>query len=227
MPRAQRKIIPGTSHHITQPGNYRQKVFFRDEDRRFYLDLLSEFLPHYGVALEGYCLMDNHIHLIAIPHDQKGLSRAMQRIHSDYARGLHLRLRRMGHLWQARFHSVPLDDKHSWHALLYVERNPVRAGLVANCGEWRWSSAQAHLGIVESELLDLVRWRSRFDPTRWERYLSEGAKQAQIEDRIREATLRGRFQGESRAVPPRKASAEELAPSESTQAAANQSVRWL
>jgi putative transposase len=90
MPRAQRKIIPGTSHHITQRGNYRQTVFYRDEDRRFYLDLLSEFLPHYGVALEGYCLMNNHVHLVAIPHDQKGLSHAMQRIHSDYARGLHL-----------------------------------------------------------------------------------------------------------------------------------------
>ncbi len=132
-------------------------AFFRDEDRRFYVDLLSEFLPHYGVALEGYCLMNNHVHLVAIPHDENGLSRAMQRIHSDYARGLHLRLRRMGHLWQARFHSVPLDDKHSWDALLYVERDPVRAGIVATCGEWRWSSAQVHLGIAESALLDLVR----------------------------------------------------------------------
>ena len=118
MPRAQREIIPGTSHHITQRGNYRQTVFFRDEDRRFYLDLLSEFLPHYRVALEGYCLMNNHVHLVATPHDKKGLSRAMQRIYSDYARGLHLRLRRIEHLWQARFESVPLDDKHSWDALL-------------------------------------------------------------------------------------------------------------
>ena len=212
MPRPLRKIIPGTSHHLTQRGNYRQTVFFRDEDRRFYLDLLSEFLPHYGVALEGYCLMNNHVHLVAIPHDEKGLSRAMQRIHSDYARGLHLRLRRMGHLWQARFHSVPLDDKHSWDALLYVERNPVRAGLVATSGEWRWSSAQVHLGLAESELLDLVRWRSRFDPIRWERYLSEGARQAQIEDRIREATLRGRFEGASSTRPPRKAASVETRP---------------
>ncbi len=156
--------------------------------------------------------MNNHVHLVAIPHDENGLSRAMQRIHSDYARGLHLRLRRMGHLWQARFHSVPLDDKHSWDALLYVERNPVRAGLVATCGEWRWSSAQVHLGMAESELLDLVRWRSRFDPTRWERYLSEGARQAQIEDRIREATLRGHFEAASSTRPPRKAASGETRP---------------
>jgi REP element-mobilizing transposase RayT len=62
--------------------------------------------------------MNNHVHLVATPHDKKGLSRAMQRIYSDYARGLHLRLRRIEHLWQARFESVPQDDKHSWDALL-------------------------------------------------------------------------------------------------------------
>ncbi len=218
MPRPLRKIIPGTSHHITQRGTYRQTVFFRDEDRRFYLDLLSEFLPHYGVALEGFCLMNNHVHLVAIPHDEKGLSRTMQRIHSDYAPATATH----GHLWQARFHSVPLDDKHSWDALLYVERNPVRAGLVATSGEWRWSSAQAHLGMAESELLDLVRWESRFDPTRWERYLSEGARQAQIEDRIREATLRGRFEGASPTRPPRKAATGENASSASKQVAGSQ-----
>ena len=194
MPRPHRLIVPGVPHHITQRGNYRQTVFFRNADRQFYLELLSEFLPHYGIALEGYCLMDNHVHLLAIPHDPKGLSRALQRIHSDYARAIHLRLRRMGHLWQARFHSTPLvDEKHSWDAALYVERNPVRAGLVADAGDWRWSSAPAHLGLVEDRLLDLLRWRARFDASRWERYLNDGSRAAAMEDRIREATLRGRF----------------------------------
>ena len=70
-------------------------LFLRAADRLFYLQLLAEFLPHYGVAPEGYCLMDNHVHLIAIPHDRKRLSRALQRIHRDYARATHIRLRRM------------------------------------------------------------------------------------------------------------------------------------
>ena len=141
MPRPPRLVIPGLPHHVTQRGNYQQKVFFRNEDRLLYLDLLAEFLPHYGIALEGYCLMDNHVHLMVIPHSIRGLSRALQRIQSDYARAIHLRLRRIGHLWQARFHSTPLDEKRSWDALLYVERNPVRAGLVEHSGDWRWSSA--------------------------------------------------------------------------------------
>jgi putative transposase len=205
MPRPNRLVLPGVPHHITQRGNYCQKVFFRAADRLFYLQLLAEFLPHYGVALEGYCLMDNHVHLIAIPHDGKGLSRALQRIQSDYSRATHLRLRRMGHLWQARFHSTPLtEEKHSWDALLYVERNPVRAGLVEQCRQWPWSSTQTHLGLVENPLLDLVRWRARFDASRWERYLQDGSGAAAIEDRIREATLQGRFAADSSLGAPRK-----------------------
>jgi putative transposase len=215
-------VIPGSPHHVTQRGNYRQKVFFRAEDRLFYLDLLAEFFPHYGVALEGYCLMENHVHLVVIPHSIKGLSRALQRVHSDYARAIHLRLRRMGHLWQARFHSTPLDEKHSWDALLYVERNPVRAGLVEHCADWRWSSTQTHLGLVQNSLVDLVRWRSRFDATRWEHYLEEGAQAAQVEERIREATLGGRFPDDLTGALPRKPAKPQTAHSARGQAAAGQ-----
>jgi len=191
MPRPLRVIVPSVPHHITQRGNYQQRVFHRDEDRRLYLDLLAEFLPHHGVALEGYCLMPNHVHLIATPHTAKGLSRALQRIHSSFARAIHLRLRRTGHLWQSRFHSVALDEEHFWAALLYVERNPVRAGLVVTPGEWRWSSARAHLGDRPNRQLDLVRWKERMDASRWKAYLERGQRVAGIEDRIRAATLSG------------------------------------
>ena len=191
MPRVHRIVVPGVPHHITQRGNYGQLVFFRDEDRRFYLSLLAEFLPHYGVALEGYCLMPNHVHLVATPHNGQGLSRAMQRIHSDYSRATHLRLHRVGHLWQARFFSTALEERHYWAALLYAERNPVRAGLATSADTWRWSSARAHALGQEDPLLDMVRWRARFDASRWQRYLNEGASAAGIEDRIRAATRSG------------------------------------
>ena len=191
MPRVLRVIAPGFPHHVTQRGNYRQKVFHRNEDRCFYLTLLAEYLPHYGVALEAYCLMSNHVHLVATPHDQHGLSRALQRIHSEYARSLHLRLRQTGHLWQARFHSVALDEEHFWAAMIYVERNPERAGLVEHPSQWRWSSAQAHLGLASSGMLSLVRWRSHFDANRWSTWLNSDPRAATLEERIRQATLSG------------------------------------
>jgi putative transposase len=191
MPRPHRILVADVPLHITQRGNYGQRVFFRDEDRRLYLALLAEFLPHYGVSLEGYCLMSNHVHLVATPHNDKGLSRALQRIQSDYSRSLHLRLRRVGHLWQARFFSTALDEEHFWAAMLYVEQNPVRAGLAERAEQWRWSSAPAHCSGHSDPLLDLVRWRARFDANRWQRYLALGPAAGQMEDRIRAATRSG------------------------------------
>ncbi len=191
MPRINRVVAPGLPHHITQRGNHQEKVFYRDSDRKLYLAMLAEFLPHYGVALEAYCLMTNHVHLIATPHDTKGLSAALQRVHSDYARALHLRLRQTGHLWQSRFHSTVLDENHFWTALLYVEQNPLRAGLVAHAADWRWSSARAHLGLAPATHLDLLRWRTRYDATRWNQCLAEGLTQESYAQRLREATHSG------------------------------------
>ena len=77
-------------------------MFFRDEDRRLYLDLLREFSFRCGVAIQAYCLMSNHVHLIAVPEKAHSLARLLQRVHSEYARSVHLRLRRVGHLWVER-----------------------------------------------------------------------------------------------------------------------------
>ena len=191
MARPSRFVVPGVAHHVTQRGNYRQKVFYRDEDRQFYLQLLNRFARHYGVALLGYCLMPTHVHLIAVPQNSTALSRTLQRVHGDYARALHLRLQRVGHLWQARYASVALDEKHFWAALVYVEQNPVRAALVRDPAEWRWSSARCHLGMVEDSVLDLEEWRSRYGSAAWKRVLEIGLEDAALEERIREATAKG------------------------------------
>ena len=176
---------------MTQRGNYRQKVFYRDEDRRLYMDLLREFSRHHGVSILAYCLMPNHVHLIAIPHEPTALARLFQRIHSDYARALHLRLRRTGHLWQARYCSFPMDDKHFWQAMIYVEQNPSRAGLVDKPWQYRWSSAQAHISGRDDGLLDLIRWRVAHTPESWKLRLENGLADGLLLERIREATRKG------------------------------------
>ena len=98
MPRPPRVVIPGLPHHVTQRGNYRQRVFFRDEDRRLYLHLLRDYSRHYGLSILAWCLMPNHVHLIAVPHRTAALARTLQRLHSEYARALHCRLRRTSRL---------------------------------------------------------------------------------------------------------------------------------
>ncbi len=136
--------------------------------------------------------MPNHVHLIATPHDTKALGQLFQRVHSDYARAVHLRLRRTGHLWQARYHSVPLDEEHFCASMVYVEQNPLRAGLVGDPVQWRWSSASAHLGGVTGSFLDLVAWREQHTPESWKRCLDMGLHGAALFERIREGTLTGR-----------------------------------
>jgi REP element-mobilizing transposase RayT len=117
-------------------------VFFEDRDHELYLSLLREYTGKYQVQILGYCLMTNHVHLIAVPADATGLAKAIGRVHNDYARWLPIRRRESGHLWQNRFFSCPLEDAYTWAALAYVERNPVRAGMVAHREEWAWSSAR-------------------------------------------------------------------------------------
>ncbi len=78
----------------------------------------------------GYCLMPNHIHLIGVPGYEESLWRTLGQTHGDYARYQNIQQRSCGHFWQARFYSCPMDHVHQWEALAYVERNPVRAGMV-------------------------------------------------------------------------------------------------
>ena len=193
MGRLARIVVPGIPHHVTQRGNHRETVFFRDEDRHLYLASLAEHAPRHGVRLLGFCLMSNHVHFIAVPERPDSLAKAFGRTNHDYARWLHLRQRQSGHLWQNRFFSCPLDAGHTWAALRYVECNPVRARLALTATEWRWSSARAHLtGTDPSGLLDLSEWAASWTPISWCDALNRGVEDAMLAERIRMATRTGR-----------------------------------
>jgi putative transposase len=200
MPRERRLVLPGRPHHITQRGNNRRDVFFADSDRELYMSLLKEYTAEYQVKILGYCLMTNHVHLIAVPAAPSGLAKALGRTHNDYARWLHIRRRESGHLWQNRFFSCPLDDAYTWAVLAYVERNPVRAGIVAQCEDWPWSSARQHLGASSCEWLELEVWSQSWTPALWRVALSEGLAEADTHARLHEATRTGRPLGEDEFV---------------------------
>jgi len=174
MPRIARAVGPGAPHHVTQRGNNRQDVFFVDDDRRAYLELLKHRSQAYGLDVLGYCLMTNHVHLIVVPNDEEALARAIGRTHYHYTQYINRRHGRSGHLWQNRFHSCPMDEPHLWQAMCYVERNPVRARMVRLPRRYRWSSAAAHCGgDDESGLLDLRWWSEHWRAKQWEAELRE------------------------------------------------------
>ena len=102
MPRRPRVIIPGVAHHITQRGNNRQPVFLAPEDYPRYLDLLRRYAARYGARVLGYCLMTNHVHLIAVPDKESSLAQTLRCAHSEYALELNRTEGRSGHIWQNR-----------------------------------------------------------------------------------------------------------------------------
>jgi len=128
-------VIPGLPHHVTQRGNNRQDVFFTDADREYYIELLGRQCEKFGLVIDGYCLMTNHVHLVATPRAADSLAKGVGRTNLYYTRYINRLHGRCGHLWQDRFFSCPLDDEYFWTALIYVERNPVRAGLAVAAAE--------------------------------------------------------------------------------------------
>ncbi len=190
MPRSQRVVIPGLTHHVTQRGNRRCNVFFDDQDRLVFLRLLGEVSKHYFLCHFGYCLMTNHLHLICVPDFEWSLSAAMRDLLSFYAIYFNTKHALKGHLWQGRFYSCPMDTPHFWTAMRYVELNPVRAGIVKSTAEYRWSSARSHCGMGEESLP--LKPMPQFPPTiqDWPTWLAEEESGSFLKV-FRRATLTG------------------------------------
>src|SRR4030042_452313 len=103
MPRIARVVIPGCPHHIVQRGNRRQRVFFNDDDRIYYLQLLRKYGDLEGIKFWAYCLMENHVHLIAVPSHHQSLFKGLGMAHWKYTLKVNLREDWRGYLWQGRF----------------------------------------------------------------------------------------------------------------------------
>ena len=182
MPRLSRTVFAGVPHHVTQRGNRREDIFFSDEDRAAYLSWLKEYSEKFGVEILAYCLMTNHIHLVAVPATDDGLHRVFKPLHMRYAQRINRARGWKGHLWQGRFFSSPLDEAYLWAAVRYVERNPVRAGMERRAENYRWSSAAAHCGRKSDELLNPESsWNRHFFAMKdWSAWLFEGDETEEI-----------------------------------------------
>lgn len=171
MPRTARLVIPGYPHHIVQRGNRRQPVFWDDNDRRSYLDLLNIHAKSAGIEFWAYCLMNNHIHLVAVPKHEKSFAIGLADVHVRYTRMINFREGWRGYLWEGRFKSHPLSEQHLYAAIRYVERNPVRAKIVSKAEDYPWSSARAHVKMKKDPLLAPMFLAD--DITDWASYLRE------------------------------------------------------
>ncbi|BDC51483.1 transposase [Bryobacterales bacterium F-183] len=198
MPRNARVIAPGLPYHITQRGTNRQRVFFTDADRSLYLRLIRENLEEAKAKVLAYCLMTNHVHFVVIPEQEDSLALLFGRANGRYAQAINIRKGRSGHLWQARYNSCPMSERHFWVGLRYVETNPCRAGIVQLPEEYKWSSARNHLtgDPDRSRVLDTAFWERAGGIDAW-RDLHNRPLDMDMVTNLRKCTYAGRPFGDS------------------------------
>lgn len=145
MARQPRFDLPGVPQHIVQRGNDRQPRFADTAGYLRYRQELGEAARKHGCTLHAYVLMTNHVHLLATPAEPGGISRMMQAIGRRYVAAFNARYRRTDTLWEGRFKSALVDsERYVLACYRYIELNPVRAGMVAAPGDYRWSSYHAN-----------------------------------------------------------------------------------
>ena len=190
MPRIARVVAKGYPHHVTQRGNYRQPVFEEENDYIQYLEWLKDYGKNYSLEIWAYCLMSNHVHFVCVPEQEDSLARTFNALHMRYSQYFNQKKKLKGHLWQGRFYSCILDEKHLYAAVRYVENNPVRAGIVRKPQRYKWSSASSHVNSKEDSVLsqDCYLVKGIED---WLEYLRKKENE-QIIKNIRKGSMTGR-----------------------------------
>jgi putative transposase len=148
-----RVVLPGCAHHVLARGNRKADVFADDSDRLVYLRLLQQARDSSKTSIWAYVLMNNHVHIVAVPHSEDSLAQMVKKCHEAYSKYFNTKYGFVGHAWQNRFKSFVMEWTYCLNAVRYVERNPVRARLVNKAEHYLWSSAAAHCGLHGDVLL--------------------------------------------------------------------------
>jgi putative transposase len=171
MSRMPRIVVPGVPYHIFSRGNHKADVFFQNSDKRLYLKLLDEYGEKFGVAYLAYCIMDNHLHLNAVPQNETSLSKCFAEVNRRYTYIINTSKGWTGNLWEGRFHSFPMDETYLFNCIRYAENNPVKAKLVERARDYSWSSAAEHMTKKQNPFLKLADIHGYLDIPDWAAYL--------------------------------------------------------
>lgn len=200
MPRQGRSESKSGIYHVMVRGINRQNIFEDDEDRQKYLNIMQKTKEISQCKLYGYCLMDNHVHMLVREGKEK-ISQIMKRIGVSYAYWYNQKYERSGHLFQDRYRSESVEDDSYFLAVLrYIHQNPLKAKIVINIDEYLWSSYRAYLankmrGLIDTEFVlgmfgvknaeaikEYIRFMSEESPFR---YLEDKEKKKWTDDEIR------------------------------------------
>ena len=204
MARLPRLYFPGCAQHVIQRGNNREACFYNEADYKAYLSFLKEAATKYQVAIHAFVLMTNHVHLLATPGDEQGISRLMQAQGRKYVQYFNFTYGRTGTLWEGRYKSTLVDsDSYLLTVYRYIELNPVRADMVSHASEYPWSSYQSNALGKPIQLLmphTLYLQLGKTEAERQDAYLSlfRGRMPERELTAIREATNKAWVLGDDR-----------------------------
>ncbi len=167
-----RITIPGLPHHVVQRGLQGRQTFLNHDDYAVYLEIITECCLRHGVDVWAYCLMPDHVHLIAVPGEKNALTKCLRAAHGRYTRYINLRTGSRGQFWQGRYASHLLDEKHLIACARYIEINPVKRDYVDEPEDWQWSSAKAHIMKNDDPLVQTGPLLERVE-TEWRDFLAE------------------------------------------------------
>lgn len=154
MARLPRLSFPGLPHHVIQRGHNGQPIFLRTTDYQYMLDLVLEYAREFDVAVHGYVLMPNHFHLLATPIAADGLPQMLQSIGRRYVRYFNDAQSRTGTLWDGRYRCTVLQpEKYTLSCMVYMDANPVRAGIATSAADYEWSSYGHYVGRRQDRLI--------------------------------------------------------------------------
>jgi putative transposase len=187
MPRIARGLVNGFIYHVINRGNGRHEVFHKDQDYKSFINIMTEAQSRALLKVLAYCIMPNHFHMLLMPNKGRDLSRWMQWLLTSHVRRYHRHYRSSGHVWQGRFKSfIVQKDDHLLTAIRYIERNPVRAGLVVSAKDWRWSSHRGRSGFNSGLLLSELPIEL---PRNWQDYVDTPLTDKELE-KIRQCVKR-------------------------------------
>ena len=187
MSRPLRLEFCGALYHVTSRGDRREAIYEDDEDRERFLEILGRVVAEFNWICHAYCLMGNHYHLL-IETPDGNLSKGMRQLNGVFTQASNRRHRRCGHLFQGRYKAIVVDaDTYLLELARYIVLNPVRAGMVADPGEWPWSSYRAMLAqasrppwLAVDGLLSLLAKRRSTAVRRYARFVAEGQGLASV-----------------------------------------------
>ena len=202
MPRKGRLLVPECPHHIVQRGHNRNAVFLADQDFQYYLDNLTEWKLELNIEIYAWCLMTNHVHIIARPPKQtQVLSEMMKRVNGRQTMYMNKLESRSGSLWNGRFKASPIqEEQYLLNCFRYIELNPVRAGMVRAPQDYPWSSYRERLSEIEGGILDASDYFTGLGNShdervmRYKAFLREGTSEKErkfLRDSVRRNQLTG------------------------------------